>query len=203
MVPWPVPFALKRPESRSNFEAREVLCVSRLGPHKNQLRLLDACEVLWAEGIEFKLRLIGCKDLPNPTFVSTILRRVEALRSAGRDVLWQAHVSEVALHAAYRSSSFTVFPSLLEGFGLPIIESLWHSRPVVCGANGALGEVATGGGCETGEMSETGSLVTAMRRLLTDHARYEQRYLEARNREYRTWDQYWCQLVTFTGQRSS
>jgi glycosyltransferase involved in cell wall biosynthesis len=202
VVPWPVPFALKRPESRSNFEAREVLCVARLGPHKNQLRLLDACEALWNEGIDFSLRLIGCKDLPNPKFVWKILHRVEALQSAGRDVLWRANVSEDALHAAYRSSSFTAFPSLLEGFGLPIIESLWHGRPVVCGANGALGEVAAGGGCETGEMTETGSLISALRRLLTDQTRYEQLYLEARKREQRSWEQYWNHLLTVTGRPS-
>jgi len=42
---------------------------------------------------------------------------------------------------------FTVYPSLMEGFGIPILESLWHGKPCVCGGNGALGEVARGGGC--------------------------------------------------------
>ena len=198
VVPWPVPFSFKRPECRSNFKAREVLCVARLGPHKNHLRLLDACEALWAGGIEFKLRLIGCKDLPDLNSVRRILRRIEALQAAGRDVLWSAHVSEDALHAAYQSSSFTVFPSLLEGFGLPIIESLWHGRPVVCGANGALGEAAAGGGCESGDMNEPRSLVSALRRLLTDQTRYEQLYLEARKRQYRSWEQYWNHLLMAT-----
>jgi glycosyltransferase involved in cell wall biosynthesis len=165
--------------------------------------LLDACAELWGEGIEFKLRLIGCKDLPAPNHVWRILRRVKTLRSAGRDVTWMAHVPEEALHAAYRSCSFTAFPSLREGFGLPIIESLWHGRPVVCGANGALGEVATGGGCETGDMTETASLVSALRRLLTDPTGYQQRYGEARKREYRSWAQYWHHLLAVTGRRST
>jgi glycosyltransferase involved in cell wall biosynthesis len=201
VVPWPVPFAQKRPESRSNFEAREILCVARLEPHKNHLRLLDACDELWGEGLEFKLRLIGCKAYPDAVW--RILRRVKALQSAGRDVLWRAHVTEDALHTAYRSSSFTVFPSLLEGFGLPIIESIWHGRPVVCGTNGALGEVAAGGGCETVEMNETGSLVAGLRRLLTDQARYEQLCRGARERECRCWEQYWNHLLAVTGHRST
>jgi len=201
VVPWPVPFAQKRPENRANFEAREILCVARLEPNKNHLRLLDACDQLWGEGIDFRLRLIGCKSYP--AAVRRIQHRIEALHAAGRDVTWNAHVTEEALHAAYQSSSFTVFPSLLEGFGLPVIESLWHSRPVVCGTNGALGEIATGGGCETGEMGETQSLSQALRRLLTDQTRYEQRYGEARRREYRSWEQYWNHLLTATGQRSA
>jgi len=201
VVPWPVPFVQKRPESRPNFEAREILCLARLQSYKNHLRLLDACDVLWGEGLEFKLRLIGCRSWP--VAVWRILRRIEALRSAGRDVLWRPHVTEDALHAAYRSSSFTVFPSLREGFGLPIIESIWHGRPVVCGANGAVGEAAAGGGCETGDMNDTGSLAAGLRRLLTDQTRYEELCREARKREGRSWEQYWNHLLAVTGHRSA
>ena len=65
MVPWPVPFAGPRPEIFPNFAARELLYVARLEPHKNHLRLLDACEKLWREGLDFSLRLIGCKAYPD------------------------------------------------------------------------------------------------------------------------------------------
>ena len=189
VIPWPVPFGSERPEGRSNFEARELLCVARLEPHKNHLCLLDACERVWREGVAFKLRLIGCKAYPDAAW--KILRRVRELQSAGHDVAWSGYVSEDALHAAYRSASFTVFPSTLEGFGLPIIESLWHGRPVICGANGALGEVAAGGGCETVLTHDPQSLAEGIRRLLLSRPRYEQLYEEARTREFRSWTQYW------------
>jgi glycosyltransferase involved in cell wall biosynthesis len=192
VLPWPIPFAQERPPSSSNFAAKEIFCLARLQSYKNHLGLLDACDFLWREGLEFKLRLIGCKSWP--VAVWKILRRIEGLRGEGRDVLWQPHVTEDALHAAYRSSSFTVFPSLREGFGLPVMESLWHGRPVVCGAGGAIGEVAAGGGCETVDLGGRESMAAAVRRLLTDAARYEELFHEARNREFPTWEQYGAQL---------
>jgi len=143
---------------------------------------------LWSEGLSFELRLVGCKAYPDTAW--QVLRHVHALQKAGRPLQWQAHVEEAELHAAYRESSFTVFPSLLEGFGLPIIESLWHGRPVVCGTNGALGEVAAGGGCEAVDTQSETSLVQGLRLLLTDESRYQALYAESQARAFRTWEDY-------------
>ena len=117
VVPWPVPFAGPRPALYSNFQARELLYVARLEPHKNHLRLLEACEKLWREGLDFSLRLIGCKAYPD--YAWRVAVRVQALRRRRRRVRWDAHVDDTELRDAYCESSFTVFPSLMEGFGLP------------------------------------------------------------------------------------
>jgi glycosyltransferase involved in cell wall biosynthesis len=109
----------------------------------------------------------------------------------GYAVSLKPHVSEAELHQAYRESSFTVFPSLLEGFGLPIIESLWHGRPVVCGGKGALGEVAAGGGSERVEPASIRDLARGIRLLLTDEAHYKTRYQEIQKRLFRSWNDYW------------
>lgn len=195
VAPWPVPFIGDRPATTSNFSARKILYVARLEPHKNHLRLLAACETLWREGLSFELELIGCLAYPDTAW--GIWRRIRALRQAGRAVHWRAHVEEGELHAAYRECSFTVFPSLMEGFGLPIIESLWHGRPVVCGRNGALGEIAAGGGCEGVDPSDEVSLAAGLRRLLTGEARYEALYAEAMARPFRTWTDYWNEITGF------
>ncbi len=192
VVPWPVPFAGPRPSLFPNFHARQLLYVARLEPHKNHLRLLDACEKLWSEGLDFRLRLIGCKAYPDHAF--RVTGKLRTLQVKGRPVRWEAHVPDVALHDAYAESSFTVFPSLLEGFGLPIIESLWHGRPVVCGGNGALGEIAEGGGCAIADTENVESLATEIRRLLTDEAHYETLYLQTQARAYRDWAAYWHDL---------
>jgi len=193
VLPWPVPFTYARPENGPNFAAKHLLYVARLEPHKNHLRLLDACEKLWRDGLSFELRLIGCMAYPDTAW--HIWRRVRSLQKAGRSVQWQAHVSESELSAAYAASSFTVFPSLLEGFGLPIIESLWHGRPVVCGNNGALGEVAAGGGCEIVEPQSEESLARGLRLLLTDERRYHDLCAEIRQRKFRTWEDYGQELA--------
>jgi glycosyltransferase involved in cell wall biosynthesis len=197
VILWPVPFSGSRPALPPNFSARRILYVARLEPHKNHRRLLDACEQLWKEGLTFELRLIGC--LAYPGAARQILKRVESLQAAGRPIQWQAHVSENDLHAAYRDCSFTVFPSLLEGFGLPIIESLWYGRPVVCGKNGALGEVADGGGCEPIETESVESMAEGFRLLLTDESRYQHLCDEIDQRPFRTWKDYWNEVTAWLG----
>ena len=189
VILWSVPFSGPAPALPPNFAARQILYVARLEPHKNHLRLLEACELLWQEGLAFELRLIGC--LAYPGAAREILNRVRTLQAAGRKIQWQPHVSESDLRSAYQECSFTVFPSLLEGFGLPIIESLWYGRPVVCGKNGALGEVAEGGGCEPVETEDVKSIADGMRLLLTDEPRYQHLCDEIRQRPFRTWNDYW------------
>jgi glycosyltransferase involved in cell wall biosynthesis len=189
VVPWPVPFPGPRPMIFPNFPARNLLYVARIEPHKNHLRLLQACEKLWWQGLHFNLRLIGCKAYPGHAL--GVGARVRWLRAKGRHVTWDQHVSEDQLHAAYRDSSFTVFPSLQEGFGLPIIESLWHGRPVICSDEGAIGEIAAGGGCAPIDPLSVDSLAEEIRRLLTDQAHYEKLYLQAEFRSYQDWAGYW------------
>lgn len=193
VVPWPVPFTGKRPVEPASFAARSVLYVARLEEHKNHLRLLQACERLWQEGVDFRLRLIGCHAYPGHSW--KVRREISRLRRQGRAVVWQGHVPEAELHSAYQDSSFTVFPSLLEGFGLPILESLWHGRPVVCGSCGALGEVAAGGGCESVDPADTASLARGIRCLLEDPERHRQRCREIECRPFQNWDGYWREVM--------
>jgi glycosyltransferase involved in cell wall biosynthesis len=197
VILWPVPFSGEAPALAPNFSAKRILYVARLEPHKNHLHLLDACEKLWNEGLSFELRLIGC--LAYPGAARKILRRIRSLQEAGRAIQWQAHVSEAELRNAYQECSFTAFPSLLEGFGLPIIESLWYGRPVVCGTNGALGEVARDGGYEPVETESVESLADGLRLLLIDKIRYYHLCNEIRQRAFRSWQDYWKDVSDWLG----
>ena len=188
VLPWPVPFDEARPATAPNFGARRLVYVSRLKLRKNHLVLLEACDALWRRGETFALELIGIADAWSDT--RAILRRVRALAREGRPVRWRHHLSDAELAAAYRECSFTVFPSRLEGFGLPIIESLWHGRPVICGSNGAIGEVAAGGGCLPVDQNDAGALATAIAALLGDEALYRRLHDETRARTFRSWDEY-------------
>jgi glycosyltransferase involved in cell wall biosynthesis len=192
VIPWPVPFVGERPDNLPNQPARQIIYVSRLKLRKNHLVLLDACESLWREGAQFSLDLIGIEDAFTDT--RTILRKVKALAAKGRPVHWRKHISEAELAHAYRDCSFTVFPSKLEGFGLPIIESLWHGRPVICGRNGAIGEVATGGGCYQIDQNNPDELAQAIHLLLTDKPVYDRLYSEGCVRAFRPWDDYLDEL---------
>jgi glycosyltransferase involved in cell wall biosynthesis len=78
----------------------------------------------------------------------------------------------------------------MEGFGLPILESLWHGKPCVCGGNGALGEAARGGGCLIVDQTSADAIARGIKRLLRDPATYAQLRGEARTRKFRSWSDY-------------
>ncbi len=162
-----------------------VLSVGTFEPRKNHLVLLEAAERVWARGIDFELTLIG---RTTAHWGARVLAALASLQAAGRPVRWLRHVDDKTLRLTYEQCAFTVFPTLVEGFGLPILESLWHGRPCICGANGALGEVSTGGGCLTIDQTDPAALAFAIERLLTDAALRQQLHEQAAHRTFDTWE---------------
>jgi glycosyltransferase involved in cell wall biosynthesis len=171
-----------------------LLCVGSLEGRKNHLSLLEACEALWARGRRFRLHLIG---LAQAQTGRTALQRVRTLQAAGRPLTYDGPVDEESLVAAFRACTFTVYPSLIEGFGLPVLESLSHGKPCVCSSRGALGESARGGGCLTVDPVTPGALADAIERLLTSPADHARLAAEARARVFKTWDDYARDLVAW------
>ncbi|HWF17881.1 MAG TPA: glycosyltransferase [Verrucomicrobiae bacterium] len=164
---------------------RKIICVGTLEPRKNHLTLLAAAEKLWREHrLDFQLELIG---RTTRECGPRVLAEVERLHKARWPVHWRRHVDNESLLAAYDECAFTVFPSLVEGYGLPIVESLMRGRPCVCGGNGALGELAAGGGCLIVDQTDVTALAEGMKRLLADADIYERLSAEARARRFESW----------------
>ena len=192
-IPWPVPFATPQPDfSEPPWTKKRILYVSRLKQVKNHAALFAACGKLWDDGIEFELELIGCEDEARES--RAIVRALTKLQRAGKPVSWRGHVTEDELYQAYRHATFTVFPSLAEGFGLPIIESFWHGRAVVCSDRAPMGELARAGGCLTVDVQNVDQLAAAMRSLLEDRAKCLALARKAHARPQRTWSDYWREL---------
>ena len=95
-------------------------------------------------------------------------------------------VDDAALEAAYAGCAFTVYPSLMEGFGLPVAESLLRSRACVCSGRGALGESARGGGCLALDSVDAASLAGAIGSLIGDRVLLARLEAEARGRTFKT-----------------
>jgi glycosyltransferase involved in cell wall biosynthesis len=168
-----------------------VLSVGSIEGRKNHRALLDACEGLWREGQKFELQLIG---LAQPATGAAALARIRELQSAGRPLRYAGPLPDAMLQAAYADCAFTVYPSLVEGFGLPVIESLAHGKPCICSGRGALGEVARDGGCLALEKVEAADLEAALRRLLENPAELARLAASARARTFRSWRDYQTDL---------
>ena len=172
-----------------------VLAVGSHEPRKNHVPVLHAAEHLWRAGIPFHLVFIGGSGWRSDRFHHL----VDRLREAGRPVQVLRNQPEDVLFAAYRLARFMVFPSLAEGFGLPIVEALLSGTPVITSNYGAMAEVAAGGGAITVDPRDTGAIEAAMRLLLTDDDAFARVRDEARALPWKTWDEYaretWRYLV--------
>jgi glycosyltransferase involved in cell wall biosynthesis len=168
-----------------------VLCVGSQEPRKNHDAVLYASEVLWREGIRFRLRFIGRGSL---WFTKGFDKRIAALAKNGRDVAVLRGIDDEQMLAMYREARFTVFPSLQEGYGLPVAESIAERTPVITTGYGSTGEIARDGGCVTIDPRDDDSIVDAMRRLLTDDAAVAALVEEIDRRPRRSWDDYATEL---------
>jgi glycosyltransferase involved in cell wall biosynthesis len=159
-----------------------LLSLSAKRPHKNLLALLGA------------LAQIASADRPvlvvpgYPTAHEAELRaRAEALELAG-DVRFPAWVSEAELEGLWSIARAFVFPSLYEGFGLPVLEAMARGVPVASSNASSLPEVA-GEAALLFEPRDESAIAQALRRVMGDEALRERlRALGlARAREF-TWE---------------
>lgn len=173
-----------------------ILCVGSLEGRKNHRALLDACEVLWTEGLPFTLRLIG---LANTETGAPALARLSQLQASGRPVLYEGPTDDVALESAYRDCAFTIYPSQVEGFGLPVAESLARGKPCLCRMDGALGEIARGGGAVDLGEARAPEIAAAIRGLLASPPRLASLSAAAKERTFGNWSQYVSRLLAWMG----
>ncbi len=162
-----------------------LLCVGIIEPRKNQSLILDVCAQLWAEGLIFELHLVG---RVNPNFGPPIVAKIKQLRRQHRAAL-QFHeaADDATLAQLYATARATLFPTIAEGCGLPLLESLWRGVPCVCSDLPVLRENADGGGCLPVATNDTAAWKAALRRILTDDDLATKLTHEAAERPLPTW----------------
>jgi glycosyltransferase involved in cell wall biosynthesis len=116
-----------------------VLYTGGMDWRKNISGLLEAYSGLPAELRDaYKLVIVGRLGLDDP--YGPYLRQAEELGISER-VVFTGHVSDEELIMLYQSASLFVFPSLYEGFGLPVVEALACGAPTIAGRNSSLVEL--------------------------------------------------------------
>lgn len=124
---------------RAREGARYVICVGSLQPHKNLPRVLRAFRNLRATEPDLQLRIVGRRQA---RFVEDPALN-DLLTMPGLEFL--GYVSEQELADAYSGAALFCYPSLEEGFGLPVLEAMSLGTPVVTSNGSCLPEIA--GGC--------------------------------------------------------
>lgn len=172
-----------------------VVCVGSHEPRKNHLAVLHAAELLWRRGLEFSLVFIGGNAWNSAEFEY----RLEVLEGQGRPVQSLSSITDALLWSAYRLAHCTVFPSINEGYGLPIVESISVGTPVVTSGFGSMREVSSEGGALFVDPHDDHDIAAALERLLTDDALHARLSAEALAIDGGTWDEYaervWQYLV--------
>lgn len=168
---------------RFGIEGRYVLYTGNADPRKNLAGAVQAFAEVPAElrrGIQLVLNQVGDAQA---------IRKIA--RTAGledRDLVVTGHVHDDELEALLRNCHLFYFPSLYEGFGLPVLEAMACGAPTICADNSSLPEVM-GRADATFDARSTQSIATKLSQALADDGFRESLRRHGRERAARfTWD---------------
>jgi glycosyltransferase involved in cell wall biosynthesis len=158
-----------------------VLSVSAKRPHKNLGRLIGALALIPVE----RRPVLVLPGYSTPH--EDELRRRAAELGVTADVRFLAWIDQGELEGLYAAASCFVFPSLMEGFGLPVLEAMARGVPVSCSARGALAEVV-GDAALVFDPESAPAIAAAIERVLRDGATADRLRAAGRERAARfTW----------------
>jgi len=144
-----------------------ILYVGSMGTHKNVATLLRAYEqARQANRLSASLVLAGGTEWGGKT-----LDLLESL-SVRQDVIVTGFVPDEELPALYTGADLFVFPSLYEGFGLPVLEAMAYGKAIVVSRGGALPEVSGSAGISV-DPDNVDAFAEAIAHVLEDTSRRE------------------------------
>jgi glycosyltransferase involved in cell wall biosynthesis len=172
VIPVPPPLAAYQPlsdavvsdtVSRLGLPDRFLFYPAQTWEHKNHLRLLQALAIIRTR---YRADIpVVCSGRQNDHF-REIEMEVKRL-GLGRQVRFLGFVSQDEVQAIYRRSHGLIFPSLFEGWGLPVVEALSVGLPVACARVTSLPELV-GDAALLFDPREPSDIADAMWRLWTD-----------------------------------
>jgi glycosyltransferase involved in cell wall biosynthesis len=139
-----------------------ILYVGRLQARKNLARLVESYARVRKIGFGHKLVFAGKHD----SLFEQVRARICELE-IHQDVIQLGYVPAADLPSLYNAAEVFVYPSLYEGFGLPVLEAMACGTPVITSQGSSLAEVA-GDGCLLVDPLDESSIASALERILAD-----------------------------------
>ncbi len=116
------------PQVLAAVAARQsLLMVGTVEPRKGQGQALDAFELLWQQGVDANLVIVGKQGW----MMEGLAKRLTTHPEAGKRLFWLAGVSDEMLVQLYDKCSALLAASVGEGFGLPLIEAAQRGLPII------------------------------------------------------------------------
>lgn len=146
--------------------SRYLLCVNTLEPRKNMAAAIEAFAELVADGVDDDVCLVlaGSKGWLYEDVIAKTSRYGPEAQSR---IIFTGYVADVDMPTLYSGATAFCYPSLDEGFGLPVLEAMRAGLPVISSNRAPLVEVA-GNAALLVEPTDTTSLAGAMHTLLKD-----------------------------------
>ena len=139
-----------------------LLAVGSIQPRKNLLRLIEAYSDVRHAHRAVQLVIVGPGG-----FQASRIHEAIVERGLSDAVQWLGYVTDADLAAIYNAAVALVYPSVYEGFGLPVLEAMACGRPVIAANTSSLPEVAGDAGILV-DPFDVSSLRGAMMRILGD-----------------------------------
>jgi glycosyltransferase involved in cell wall biosynthesis len=156
---------LERVRVQYNLPPRFILYVGTIEPRKNLVRLIEAFADARLRGVPHHLVCVG----PYGWASRDLSSRIERLGLTDL-IHFTGYARFEDLPAIYNLGDFFVFPSLYEGFGLPVVEAMASGIAVITSSTSSLGEIAADA-AETIEPTSTDAIAAAILKLATDEDR--------------------------------
>lgn len=166
----------------------KLLYVATMEPRKNHALLISAFEKASSQlnGQKAELHLVGGVYSSAPEIAESVRKAAEKNPA----IIWHNRVGNDELRRLYAECDFTVYATRIEGFGLPVMESMWFGRPCLCSDEGVIAENAAGGGCLTVDMRDPGAVADGIVKLAAQPALRRELGGQVLRRKLKTWDEY-------------
>lgn len=158
---------LKKLQKKHGFGDDYIVCLNEITFKKNHDRLIyafaDFIKKSSFRNKNFKLLLIGKIDDEFAATLKTTLKKT----NQEKNIVFLGYISEEELSVLLSFAKLMVYPSLYEGFGLPILEAMACGCPVACSNTSSMPEVA-GGAAELFDPYDIKAIADAMLKVVAD-----------------------------------